>query len=222
MSAVYGIDKTVIYKRKAVDYELSKFTKKQSSWKTDVYADLHPYQVKRIADNAEGTLTKFVIGYCGELYPCAISQTETESVTYWSEDDLEAEIKHRTWYSNDRGFWTPKQSMGELYEVFQTLKVPVFVISHTKLQTNPILKTYNFQKKVQAITAFQDISMYISGVLGVSEKETIVMSDEIMLLKKGFNKHSFKKEKSRPKELHKEKKKKDENQPQVYSSDTPD
>lgn len=57
---------------------------------------------------------------------------------------------------------------------------------------NPCLKDYRFQKIKDPFTAFQDISMYISGVLGCKEDNIVVISDTDMRDAKGFDNKSFK------------------------------
>lgn len=61
-----------------------------------------------------------------------------------------------------------------------------------KAYLEPVLKDFQFYRAVPTYTAFQEISMYISGVIGVGEKETITISDEDMRDAKGFNEWSFK------------------------------
>ena len=61
----------------------------------------------------------------------------------------------------------------------------MFFIKTWKRRINRIKNSYS---------AFQDIYMYISGVLGNTEKNMVQISDKDMLYKRGFNKWSFKKE----------------------------
>ena len=95
------------------------------------------------------------------------------------------------------GEYTPKS----VYEIFYDHKVPVFVFFDTKrcinlykpelgdynLNLNPLLKDFSFQKVMDAVTCNQEIQMYISGVLGVGEKETVVPSDKSKIVKAGFD-----------------------------------
>ena len=57
---------------------------------------------------------------------------------------------------------------------------------------NPCLKMFEFYKVIDPYMTYQELSMYISGVLGVGGPETVDISDEDMLLKKGFDDRSFK------------------------------
>ena len=62
------------------------------------------------------------------------------------------------------------------------------------LVTNAQLKDFQFAKMKDPFTAFQDIYMYISGVLGVDAKPMVQISDKDLAHKRGHGgKYSFKK-----------------------------
>lgn len=61
------------------------------------------------------------------------------------------------------------------------------------VQINPCLKDLRFQKVVDSFTAFQEISMFISGVLGQTENPMITTSDRALAISKGFTQLSFRK-----------------------------
>jgi len=108
-------------------------------------------------------------------------------------------------------------SKKENVELFQKFNVPVFIQfgyymdpkgkhwfwpqykSSTDYEQychlNPCLKTFQFYKMFNPFSAFQEIQMFISGVLGNKEKDTVGVSDKDLLLSKGFDsKYSFRKE----------------------------
>lgn len=62
-----------------------------------------------------------------------------------------------------------------------------------KLIKNPVLKDMEFFKHMDSFTCFQEISMFLGGILGSSPKEIIQVSDEVLRDKRGFDKWSFKK-----------------------------
>lgn len=86
-----------------------------------------------------------------------------------------------------------------ILDLFQQYKTPVFYLTHNteglKLVINPILKDYDFVSQVVPYTAGQEISMYISGVLGTSNPNIVQVSDKTKIEKAGFDKFSFRKEK---------------------------
>lgn len=110
----------------------------------------------------------------------------------------------------DRMSGFPKESP----EIFHELKVPVFIIPdhgsllhrklegsyiygtdelHDQIYVNPSLKDVDFYKVADSFTAFQEISMFITGVLGVNQIPPVTISDTDMRDAKGFDDMSFKK-----------------------------
>ena len=64
-----------------------------------------------------------------------------------------------------------------------------------KFFINPLLKDYQFYKVYDAVQTFQEIQMFISGVLGNKEKEIIEVADKYKITQHGFDKKwSFRKE----------------------------
>lgn len=94
---------------------------------------------------------------------------------------------------------------------FREMKAPVFVYdedygrthvdvgrncwlhNHQKFTINPLLKEYEFYKIFDAFQAFQEISMFMGGVLGRGEKEIAVVADKYKIAQHGFDKWSFRK-----------------------------
>lgn len=87
-------------------------------------------------------------------------------------------------------------SQDKYKDYFLDNKVPTFVArlesDRIEVTYNQCLKDYDFYRVVDSYTAFQELSMYISGVLGVGEPVTVDVSDECMRDAKGFDDFSFK------------------------------
>jgi len=87
----------------------------------------------------------------------------------------------------------------ELVEYHHKIGVPVFSIEPQRDQSltyNPVLKDVKFYKIFDAYQTFQELSMFIGGVMGGQAPHMIQISDEIRLEKHGFDKKlSFRKEK---------------------------
>ena len=97
--------------------------------------------------------------------------------------------------------------------LFRTFKAPVFVYDgdygritfdkrrsgynnhKPKFFLNPLLKDYEFYKMFDTFQAFQEVSMFMGGVLGAGEKEITVVADKYKIAQHGFNKFSFRKDK---------------------------
>lgn len=62
---------------------------------------------------------------------------------------------------------------------------------------NPVLKEIEFYKKIDSFTAFQELSMFISGIMGGKSPCMIEISNDDKIAKHGFDKYSFRKEKKR-------------------------
>lgn len=86
-----------------------------------------------------------------------------------------------------------------LHSLFVEYKAPIFYFERmyrgAKFHINAQLKDLDFHIKVSHYQAFQEISMYLGGVLGVGSPEMIDISDKEMIKKKGFDKFSFRKAK---------------------------
>jgi hypothetical protein len=97
--------------------------------------------------------------------------------------------------------------MDEVFNMFQNNPVlqGFFVKYHTpsfillpyryeydvKLVVNPVLKDYDFIRVVDPYTAFQEVSMFLGGVLGVGAPETVTVSDKTKAIKHGMDNTSF-------------------------------
>jgi len=75
---------------------------------------------------------------------------------------------------------------------------PVFSVEIRKYEwqviLNPILKKYKFYKAFDTFRAYQEISMFISGVLGGQSPPIVEISDRCRKEMHGFDKWSFRKE----------------------------
>lgn len=63
---------------------------------------------------------------------------------------------------------------------------------------NPILKNFQFQRRIDPFTAYQEIQMYLTNI-AVPQKPMPVIPDEDKVATHGFDKYSFRKEKGKKK-----------------------
>ncbi len=86
-------------------------------------------------------------------------------------------------------------------DVFVKMNAPLFVVDRVetkfrhdlvRIRSNVELNRYQFYQVFCPYTTFQEISMFISGVLGMGEPDMIEISDECKRDSKGFNEKSFK------------------------------
>jgi len=131
------------------------------------------------------------------------------------------EVRDKTslWGTNKKStmeFFKLGKRSKEFEKFFIGNKAPVFtVVQHMKLQIgltpsdhstmkhpdlvnggliiNNNLKDLHFFEKIDAFTAYQEISMYMGGVIPRNTPELVEVSDKSMIKKKGFNECSFRK-----------------------------
>lgn len=82
----------------------------------------------------------------------------------------------------------------KVLELHHKLESPYFVFSTNKssITVNPVLKDLWFFKIVDSFKTYQEVYMFISGILGGKSPKTVEVSDEIRKSKHGFDKWSFK------------------------------
>lgn len=159
----------------------------------------------------------FIIGFCGRLYPCVHLKIEPLKEMYaYSYDEVISFLKkhklHKTlkdFEEMDGWLWNSKSNLVDFFNLkvddfqkfFLESKTPVFKIdfnggkrqNEPRVTLNPQLSENSFVRVVDPFTAYQELSMYIGGVLGVSAPELVEISDKDLRDKKGFNNISFKK-----------------------------
>ena len=77
------------------------------------------------------------------------------------------------------------------------LKAPVLLISERSggnftVKLDPILKDYQFYKAVESFTTFQEIDMFVSGIMAPENRPTVTIEDKYKIQEHGFDKWSFK------------------------------
>lgn len=164
-------------------------------------------------------VVKFIIqtGYFENKYEYAYSYNDIIAITKRHKfKDIVKEMeqnKDNMWYSCSGGrieeFFNISNEINKYEKFFTENKAPIFCVelNHEKLNDDghyihPTvrqviqdikLSDFGFVKIVDPFTAYQELSMYIGGVLGVNAPEMIEISDKMMRDKKGFNNISFKK-----------------------------
>jgi hypothetical protein len=165
-------------------------------------------------------IAPFVIGFCGKLYVGWKLYSEDTSrrspytdkelittITYDNENIKNLVEQHYWWGGNFEDNLNYVLTYDPI-EFFREFNVPVFVYdsdygrmdiprswnNNPKFFINPLLKEYQFYKIFDAVQAFQEISMFLSGVLGNKEKEIVQVADKYKIAGHGFDKWSFRKE----------------------------
>jgi len=197
-----GVDKTIVYNR--------------------TRAELPVELVQKVHISAGGSWTRsrgeyrrrpkynfHLIGFCGRIHLCIHCEAYDDQKgkvipARWAHDQKEVQAlvdKHffSRWSSVKQGLDEMVRSP-ELLGLFAKHKVPVWQIGMLnsydhRLVLNPCLKALDFQTVIDPYTAFQEIMMYISGVLGTPSNPMVAVSEKTKVAKHGFDKWSFRKPK---------------------------
>lgn len=202
-----GIDKTIVYKRDGEQVNYSKiktlFPTKNYSWRKD-----------------EDTIFTFIIGFCGKLYPAArvIKRDKpfniTEEIVYGYDNIVKLFNLNKkksfydwNWYKKFFNNLDAVLKSKQTQDIFFDFKVPCFILGYKdhqsyntgfNLELNPELNALEFVKVIDPWTAFQEIEMFISGVIGIDKMNEPEPTDKTKIISKGFDyKTSFRKEKNK-------------------------
>jgi len=221
-----GMDKTIVYERQTVEIENNKsmpdfIQVKQHSWDNkNPYRNLCRADINRDNNRGYHGVDGFIVGFCGKLYFGwkfyykeeefntefgRLEEVIKEDIIYGYEN-AKQHLKHSYWRSN----LDDDARFVETYnpaEVFRRYNAPVFLYDSywdrvrrsDVFYVNPVLKDWKFYKVVDAFTAFTELQMYISGVLGTGEKQIIEVEDKYKIGQHGFNKWSFRREPTKKK-----------------------
>lgn len=204
-----GVDRDCIYNRKteAVEYRKT------------IYPHLYTEGDDRFNKYVFHPL---IIGFCGKLYPVIritkkelVSEKSNNTYIYNMNDFLEfmninkiKKFKRINKYSiqaekSIKNYFD--KSYQKLEIVFREFNIPVFILGSDEsitnygyrpsiLTINPRLKDFDFIRVKDPYTAYQEIFMYIAGVLGTPEKKMLSVSDKVKAQQYGHDgKYSFKK-----------------------------
>lgn len=206
-----GTDKNLIFPKEYA----------HGAWnKPNLLTDLSGYSLKK---NSEyGAFSAFIVGFCGQHYVGwkfykDIKNNNTDftiEITY-DYDVVKERVKIESYRSNLTDSYIYAKQYDPI-EIFRRYHTPIFIwdeavntsrspyrytngskynFSKPTFIINPMLQDYEFYKKVDSFQAFQEIQMFLGGVLGINEKPMIVIDDKHKIAQHGFDKWSFRKEK---------------------------
>jgi hypothetical protein len=143
---------------------------------------------------------RFVVSFCNKTY-IGRKMPDQSYISYKPEEVdqfMVCEIKSRPkmdWYTGYVYEHFLKETKdidyGKLHYEYQT---PVLVVADGLLHINPKLEDLEFFRAVEPYTAFQEIEMYLSGILGKEAPNLVEISDKSKILKHGHDpKYSFRK-----------------------------
>ncbi len=218
-----GVDKTLVYERETQEFEGDDipviFERKKGYWgisrtKTPFH-QMNYHYIKKEFRNICDEHSYFIIGFCGKLYigwklyRVINSNDEVSTEFTYDNEYIKKILEDKSWDGILSDSIDYVQSFNAL-QIFRDLKSPAFVYDsdygrtyyykkrnnnhHSKFIINPLLKNYEFFKMFDSFQAFQEVSMFMGGVLGKGEKEITEVADKYKITQHGFNKWSFRKE----------------------------
>lgn len=215
-AAAYGIDKTVVYQRKRTELVVpameTLFEEMPKQHDFERWAEMQ-LRVLVVAGNGypvvsliEGSLTLSKVTthwYDLEALNRHIAnhpKRENFLSRYggWDGDERRWSKRYTMSYAGLKGAFAKVRSM-DLPHLCIEHGTPVMLIqwgehkSKPNLILNPKLSNLRFQNVMDAYTAFQEIDMFVSGVLGQSANPMVAISDQDRIAKHGFDKWSFRK-----------------------------
>lgn len=222
VAGTMGVDKMIVYNRQLIDVEEcdipKEFKRMQNSqtWRLENPFLLH-YNTKK--ESKYDHVYPFVIGFCGKLYVgWRFNYKVKNPNSFYEETKTDIVYDHKIAEELIHPYFREKTIMNRVsyienfdaMNVFSQFNTPVFVLdehygfgtyykSESYFVVNPILDVYQFYKKFNSFDAFQEVSMFIGGVLGSNENKTVEIEDKYKISQYGYDKWSFRKEPSKKK-----------------------
>jgi len=181
------------------------------------------YDFDIIKKNPDDFYNMFIVGFCGKFYfgmkfvevpqRWTTDTASKEFITYDTEEMKSRIQDKRRYMSKTKDHAKLDELMAEIknlntQDTFRKFNTPVFIFSFgdgmshrtshcvyhdTQFIVNPCLKAYDFYKIFGSFICFQEIAMYIGGVLGNREKDIVQVADKYKIAQHGFDKWSFRK-----------------------------
>ena len=217
-----GIDKTIVYDRETIviddDKEFPKPFQGNKYYDPRYKNHFHNLSNNHCYPNMKYSETSpFIVGFCGKLYigwklyrevPNNIGGKDLITDITYDYEVVKQYIKLISWGTKLEDSMNYVKTYNPI-EVFRTINSPIFIYDsdydrkyigkwmhrgNSRFIINPILKDYEFYTVIDSFTAFQEIQMFMGGVLGNKEKEITEVDDKYKITQHGFNKWSFRKE----------------------------
>lgn len=209
----YGIDDKITYVRRT-----QKLGDHIFSSETLPVVDVIRKQINKVSElhgsATSDTYSVVYVGFCGKIYaglkflvdtavdmrtPVNMSSPTTVAQFAWQAGDLSDEELDKNigrWWRKTtvRDWFETSQLTVEHTDLFHALNTPVFVVDGWHIYSEPKLTDYKFQRRLDPFTAFQELSMFLGGVLNVGDPAMEEISDADRIAQHGFDKRSFRKD----------------------------
>ena len=218
----YGTDPNIQYLRKP---RIFNFGRHKKGWTESIKPTMKQRPYFNLSGKNFDDPNWYTIGFCGKIYELAyyvhkdqvhIFRTK-DAALEWAAGFLNVDLKKRkkkyrsywswNWFggNDDKPFWaTPVDQMNErtndrrdrYRDMFKA--APLFIEkSRSEIEINFCFRSYGLESFMEANTLYQELYQYMSNVWAIDQKEIPVPSDKDMVFIKGFDKHSFRKDKQK-------------------------
>lgn len=216
-SVGFGIDNTVVFNRTRRDLDFYAKQGADAQVVSDIEKALRRFEdLKGDITRRSSKVCSIYIGFCGKVYQGLLTYIDpktgnlhgsqyrdlvmTEALMWRLKDVpeplLEIELVLRS--LRDGSLKTIKDWFDDKHircfedvDLFTKHQMVTFIYSPGRAIINPCLKDFEFQRLVGAVEAFQEVSMFISGVLGAPSSPMIELRDKDRIVAHGFDEHSF-------------------------------
>lgn len=201
---VSGVDKSVIYER---------HNRELTNSYHSCFGIFYSRSMSGWANYPQTNYTPFIVGFCGKTYvgyekfvDYGFREYEygtkcfrgNETTYYYGKNAINEII---SFSKNAKSKWIKnalEQSFAKYHnkenftDLFVDEHTPVFLIRPNKvIDINPMLKDIKFAKMFEPFQAFQEIEMYMGGVLTNPERNMIIVGEEYRQKQHGMDKWSF-------------------------------
>lgn len=206
-----GEDESIVYRRFPEIIDTTEYRGRKRQCASGRY-DSFVYGIP--LKNGPNFLHKVIIGFCGKVYKGYYimsydgGQNPRKECLYSKKDVMSYADQVAGFYRKELRDYELEYNSSFLKRWFLKYSTPLFVIDYfnifhvnvrfpthlkSELIINPYLEEYQFYKVFDPYTAFQEVAMYVGGVLQNKAPETVDISDEDLAEQKGFDEWSFKK-----------------------------
>lgn len=221
--ASMGIDKTIVYDRKLTEFEMNdvnfpEIFKKSNDWRDkNLYGSLKGYKISEKYKKKYDSYSYFIIFFCDKIYigwefmkksigyETILTKHTTYDLTYVKKV---LNTESSMYYNKNFNDSINNILNSDMMDLHRKYNSPILLIdinmslrylggnyNHNPVfSVNPVLKSYKFYKIFDTYSAFQEIQMFVSGVLTNPENNMVELSNDVRIKKHGFDKWSFRKE----------------------------
>lgn len=195
-SVGYGIDKTIVYERETKTIKSRLFFLDEYIAGDNYYSNWRDY-----GSRSDVRYEWRIIGFCGKTYVLLteftkISKDSETAEYYYGDECLERVFEggRDRWHYKETQDFIQKWQNREYIDFFYDNKVPVFSVEPSsayrgsvEVVLNPVLSEIKFFRLFNSYSAFQEIQMFISGVIGINTSNTTEIDDKNKIIQHGFD-----------------------------------